>query len=199
MKNKFEYRTNLSESVEVRQTEDGEVYIEGRGIVFNKDSDNLGGFVERILPEAVEELDWKDVYSFINHNPDHVMGRTKSGTMSVEVRKDGVYYSVKPPKGATQFIENIQRGDIDGSSFSFRVAPDGDTWEERSDGTVLRTVKKFLTVKEIGAVVSPAYPQATADVALRSLEEWKKSQEPEGMDDATKMKGDILKLREKTM
>ena len=197
----FETRFNTGNKVEIRKTEEGEVYIEGRGIPFNVESDPIGGwFTERVLPEAVEGLDWGDVYSFVNHNPNNVMGRTKSGTMTIDVRNDGVYYSVKPPKAAQQFIENIERGDIDGSSFSFRIAPDGEVWEDRSDEKKipLRTIKKFSIVKEMGAVVGPAYPQADASVAKRSLEEWRKSQEPEdGMDDATRMKGDLLKMREK--
>jgi len=192
------YETRIIKgNVELRK--DGEeTHIDGLGIVFNKVSDNLGGFQERILPEAVADVDWSDVYSFINHDPNIVMGRTKAKTMTIDVRKDGVHYSVKPPKSATTYIENIERGDIDGSSFMFRVAPDGETWTERDEDQVpLRTITKISKVKEMGAVVGPAYPQTTADTALRSLEEWRSNSTPEGVDDATKMKGDILKARAK--
>ncbi len=195
---KTRYETRMiNGNVECRTTESGEVWIEGRGIVFNEWSSDLGGFTERIAPEAVQGMDWSDVYSFINHDPNVIMGRTKSGTMSIEVRGDGVYYKVKPPKSAKRYIENIQRGDIDGSSFTFRVAPGGDSWEERDDGSVTRTITKFDKIKEMGGVVSPAYPQTTAETALRSLETWRKDHEPQRMDDATKMKGDTLKMREK--
>lgn len=197
----YELRTNIG-NVECRKTEDGEVYIDGRGIVFNEVSEDLGGFQERILPEAVAGLDWSDVYSFINHNPNVVMGRTKSKTMTIEVKADGVHYTVRPPKSAGRYVENIQRGDIDGSSFMFRIADGGDSWEERDGQVPLRTITKFEKVKEMGAVVGPAYPQANADVAVRSMKEWlqekKPSLEPEvEMDDATRMKGDLLKMREK--
>ena len=206
MKNKLEIRTNNSKVEYRKDSESGEVHIEGRGVVFNELSDDLGGFQERVLPEAVEGLDWKDVYSFINHDPNIVMGRTKSGTMKIDVRSDGVYYDVTPPKSAGRFVENIERGDIDGSSFAFRVAGDGDTWEERDGGLVpLRTIKRFSRIKEMGAVIEPAYPQSTAESALRSLEEWrskdkdeedKPDPEPE-MNESTKMIGDTLKTREK--
>jgi HK97 family phage prohead protease len=194
----YEKRTNIG-NVECRQTDDGETYIEGRGIVFNEISEDLGGFQERIMPEAVADIDWGDVYSFINHNPNIVMGRTRSKTMTIEVRDDGVHYSVKPPKSAGRYIENIQRGDIDGSSFMFRIAENGDVWQKRDGQVPLRTITKFEKIKEMGAVVGPAYPQANADVAVRSMEQWFKEHEPEPvvMDDATRMKGDLLKVREK--
>jgi len=84
------------------------------------------------------------------------------------------------------------------NSFSFRVASDGDTWEERDGGIApLRTIKKFSKIKEMGAVVGPAYPQTTADSALRSLEEWRSSHQTKGVDEATLMQMEVLKLREK--
>lgn len=190
----------LHKPLELRKDEEGSVHIEGLGIVFNELSEDLGGFQERILPEAMDGVDLSDVYSFINHDPNLVMGRTKSGTMEVEVRSDGVHYRVRPPKSALTYIENIERGDIDGSSFSFRIAQGGDSWEERDGGQVpLRTIKKFSAIKEIGAVVGPAYTQTSSDIALRNLQEWKKTQEvpEEGMDEATKMKADLLKVKSK--
>lgn len=198
---KYEKRTYNNHKVEIRMDDEGVPHIEGLGIVFNELSHDLGGFQERILPEAMEGVSLDDVYSFINHDPNNLMGRTKSGTMKIDVRDDGVYYSVKPPKAAKQFVENIQRGDIDGSSFMFRVSDD--TWEEREDGLVpLRTIKKFDSIKEIGAVITPAYPQTSTDIALRSMQEWRDDNEkvdppkPE-MDEATKMKGDVMKSRKK--
>ena len=197
MKGNYETRI-MQNPLEARQAEDGTVNIEGLGIVFNELSEDLGGFQERILPEAMDGVDISDIYSFINHDPNLVMGRTKSGTMEVEIRADGVHYRVRPPKSMTQYIENIQRGDIDGSSFSFRIAQGGDSWEERDGGQVpLRTITKFMAVKEMGPVINPAYKQTSSDIALRNLENWKKEQVPEGVDEATKMKADLLKIREK--
>lgn len=199
----LENRINNSQKIECRTTDDGSFRIEGYGIVFNKLSHDLGGFQERISPEAMEGVDLSDVYSFINHDPNLIMGRTKSGTLDIEVREDGVWFSAKAPKSAGLYVENIQRGDIDGSSFSFRVAKDGDVWEERKDGQVpLRTINKFGVVKEIGAVVSPAYPSTTAEAGLRSLEEWRSANTKEetpvvGVDEQTKMIEDELKIREK--
>ena len=192
----------LKDKVEVRVDKStGEEYIEGRGIVFNENSHDLGGFQERIDPSAMDGVDLTDVLSFFNHDPNIVMGRTSSGTMELDVRSDGVYYKVKPPKGHSAYVENIKRGDVTGSSFMFRVKEDGESWEERSDGTVIRTINGFASIKEIGAVVSPAYPQATSDVAMRSLEAWKEDNKPEKpeekkeVDNATKLKGYSLRLR----
>ncbi len=202
-----------SGKVEVRKAEDGQEYIEGRGIVFNDLSNDLGGFQERILPGALDGVDLSDVYSFVNHDPSVVLGRTKSGTMDISVRSDGVYYKVSPPKGAGRYLENIKRGDIDGSSFSFRVDERDVEWEKRDGDVPIRNIKKFTVVREIGPVVGPAYTTTTAEATFRALEEFKKSTEtykknfsdttiieesvapPKPVDEETKMKGDLIKSR----
>jgi hypothetical protein len=67
-------------------------------------------------------------------------------------------------------MESIRRGDIEHMSFGFGVrGKDGQSWERRSDGTVLRTLKS-LRLSDVSVVTRPAYTDTS--VAVRSLEEW---------------------------
>jgi phage head maturation protease len=80
-------------------------------------------------------------------------------------------------------VTNLQRGDIDQSSFSFKVARDGVKWEETRDGdgpvVATRTISKVARLYDVSPVTFPAYTDAT--VAIRSLEEFRKEnrEEPE--------------------
>jgi HK97 family phage prohead protease len=149
--------------------------IEGMAIVFNSDSKNLGGFIERIEPSAVEGvLEGADVLALLNHNVDRgVLARSKrmKGSLKLEVTDSGLQYRFKAPKTALgdEILEGIERGDITTSSFAFRVADGGEKWEKRDDGTYLRTITKFQDIKDVSLVYNEAYPQTS--VAKRGLEE----------------------------
>ena len=59
--------------------------IEGYALKFNKESRDLGGFVETISPEALEGVDLTDVRCFMNHDSSKLLGRTSSGTLQLNV------------------------------------------------------------------------------------------------------------------
>ena len=148
--------------------------IEGRGIVFNKESKDLGGFNEVITPGAIEDVLMRsDVLALLNHNEDKgVLARSTNGEGSLELTVDanGVNYRFEAPDTALgdEVLSGVRRGDIRTSSFSFSVS-DGQKWEKRSDGTYLRTITKFDNIFD----VSPVYREAYADttVAVRNLVE----------------------------
>jgi phage head maturation protease len=66
--------------------------------------------------------------------------------------------------------ELVQRGDIKGSSFMFKIADGGQRWEEQEDKTYKRYISKFASVRDMGPVDNPAYPDTTA--AKRDLDEF---------------------------
>lgn len=168
-----EVRSFRSE-VKVRDTEDGPV-IEGYGIVFNRDSQVLADedgnpFIERIDPKSVARLlaSDPDIRALGNHDPNQLLGRTKSGTLALRTDDTGVHYAIRPPKSAIgeHHVEVTRRGDMDGSSFSFNVAKGGDRWD-RSGAIPIRTVTDISEMHDIGPVTFPAYLDTTA--ASRSL------------------------------
>jgi hypothetical protein len=165
-------RRYFADTPELRaaEGEDEKKSLRGTGIVFNSWSEDLGGFREMILPEAVDGvIDGADIRSFFNHDPSLVLGRTKAGTMRVNVESGGVRYEVDLPETSAgrDVHESTRRGDVTGSSFQFSVAEDGDTWTERA-GKVERKIHKLAGVYEIGPVSLPAYPRAK--VSARALE-----------------------------
>lgn len=148
--------------------------LEGRGIVFNSWSEDLGGFIERILPEAVEDvLEASDIRGAFNHDANHILGRVKSGTMRLQTTPEGVNYTIDLPDttAGRDVAVSVSRGDVDGSSFQFSIAEDGDRWDE-SGGLLRRTIHKFREIYELGPVTFPAY--AGTVVSARSLEQARK-------------------------
>src|ERR1041384_4188515 len=63
--------------------------IRGHAIVFDTRSQNLGGFTEIIRREAVERTlrEALDVRALVDHDSAKILGRTRSGTLSL--RADG--------------------------------------------------------------------------------------------------------------
>lgn len=168
-----ELRTFNNCEVRAQSGEDGKVSISGYGAVFNSRSNDLGGFVEVIRPGAFDDVMDDDVRALFNHDPMYVLGRNKR-TMSLSVDETGLRYDI-PDAPASQtirdlVIEPMRRGDINQSSFAFRVAPNGDEWKEE-DGIIVRYINKVSRLYDVSPVTYPAYDAATSTV--RSLDEFK--------------------------
>lgn len=177
----LETRTTPAQVCELRAIQGAEgtpPRIAGYAAVFNVRSEVLGGmFVEEIAPGAFDDVVGQDVRGLFNHNPDFLLGRTKSGTLRLVVDERGLAYEIDPPDTQTvrdQVLVPLSRGDMDGSSFGFRVALDGDTWREEG-GLVIRTIHRIAELRDVGPVSFPAYPDATA--AKRSMDAWKQAKE----------------------
>src|SRR4051812_26273305 len=56
--------------------------LDGYPVVFNRRSQDLGGFVEEVSPEAVQRTlrEGADVFALFNHDWNCVLGRTSAGT-----------------------------------------------------------------------------------------------------------------------
>ena len=162
----------ISESIEVRELDDGTEVIEGLAIVFNSESNDLGGFIETIKPGAVRGADRSDVVALFNHDTNIVLGRTDK-TLKLTVTKEGLRYRITPPKtqAAQDLLTSIKRGDVRGSSFGFTIARGGDVWEEpKEDGEPwVRTITQFDKIFDVSPVVYPAYSETDTSVAKREL------------------------------
>jgi uncharacterized protein len=147
--------------------EDNAPVIEGYAALFNSDSQDLGGFVERIAPGAFKDAIGKsDIRALFNHDANFVLGRVKSGTLEVEEDKRGLKIRNTPPdtQWARDLVTSMKRGDVDQMSFAFRVGDD--EWEKR-DGVIYRTIKQVSELLDVSPVTYPAYTDTT--VAARSL------------------------------
>lgn len=159
------------------EKEDERGVIEGTPIVFNQDArmrDWAGEYIERISPEALKKTDMKDVRLFVNHDTDKIaLARSKNGkgTMSLEVGDDGVYMraslDVENNPEARALYSAVQRGDMDGMSFMFRIG--GEEWEDLESECPVRTITDISIIHEVSVVNFPAYPQTS--VNARSSEE----------------------------
>ena len=128
--------------------------------------------VERIMPGAFDDVlvSKPDVRGLFNHDPDHVLGRTSAGTMSLSVDGKGLAYRIVlgDTNVAQDVAKHVQRGDIDGSSFAFQVQSERFRTE---DGIDIREIEKVEPLYDVGPVTFPAYEgtaagfRATEDIA----------------------------------
>ena len=161
-------RRMVTSTIEVRDGDAGRQIV-GYGYVFNSLSENLGGFREVIAPGAGADVlaGTPDIRGLFNHNPDLVLGRTTAGTMSVEEDDTGSRYLIDAPDTsyARDLLVSLERGDVNQSSFAFRIARGGDVWDEDPEsGLLLRTITKFSGLYDMSPVTYPAYPETSSGV-----------------------------------
>lgn len=157
--------------LEVKEDQNGRTVIRGYAAVFNSDSQDLGGFVERIEPGAFDEVMKKNPDVFGKYNHERVIGRTSSGTMRLTVDERGLRYEIDPPRAAADLVELISRGDIRGSSFAFRTSGANERWaRDPVSGVMRRTIRSFDFLGDAGPVDSPAYLATETYVSKRALE-----------------------------
>lgn len=166
-----------SYQAEFRAVEDEVGVIEGTPIVFNQDtiiSDWAGEFIERIDSNALADTDMKDVRLFVNHDLSKIaLARSKNGngTMSFTVDDSGVHMravlDIENNNEARALYSSIQRGDLDGMSFGFRVR--GQEWRDLESERPTRIITDISIIHEVSAVNFPAYPQTS--INARSSEE----------------------------
>lgn len=158
---------------EFRIEGDGRPKIVGYAAKFDVDSEEFYGFVERIAPGAFKDaLATSDVRALFNHDANFVLGRTRSGTLVIEEDRVGLRYEITPPdtQQARDLIESIRRGDVSQSSFAFTMSPGGiSQWEDRPDGTTLRTIVRVAELYDVSPVTYPAYEDTES--GLRSAED----------------------------
>lgn len=146
--------------------------IEGLPIVFDSPTrmvDWFGDEYDEVISRgALDKADLKDVRLFVNHDMSKIaLARSKNGnensTMSFEITDEGLKIRAELDLDnnaeARALYSAIQRGDMDGMSFAFRV--DGDTWTGLDDDIPLRTIDSISIVHEVSVVNYPAYPQTS--------------------------------------
>jgi HK97 family phage prohead protease len=156
--------------LEVRQNENGRTVIRGYAALYNSDSQDLGGFVERIAPGAFDSVLSKNPDVFGRYNHDRLLARTSSGTMKLELDDRGLRYTIYPKPADADVVQSIERGDVRGSSFAFRTSGAGERWFKDAAGRMIREIRSFDFLGDAGPVDNPAYPATEAFVSRRALE-----------------------------
>ena len=161
---------------EVRAQADEEhgKYIEGTPIVYDSWAD-LGWYDEMIDRGALTDTDLRDVRFLVNHNTDMIpLARSRNNnansTMQMSIDDEvgmniRVNLDVDNNAEAKALYSAIERGDISGMSFMFKV--DGDRWEELESEHPKRHIERISKVFEVSAVTFPAY-EAT-NISARGL------------------------------
>ncbi|MEU0369100.1 HK97 family phage prohead protease [Streptomyces sp. NPDC006283] len=141
--------------------------INGYAAVFNRESSNLGGFVEVVDARAFNKSrgdGWPDVIARYNHDDNMLLGTVAGGTLRLSIDDQGLLYDVDPPQARADILELVSRGDVRKSSFAFRTIEDD--WGMTDQGFPKRTLLAAQLV-DVAPVNVPAYPDSSA--GLRSL------------------------------
>lgn len=185
-----EQRRLTLDAVEVRVDKAGggdEIRVKGHAAVWDKPA-WIGppkyGFSERFNHGAFKESinGGADVRYLFNHNPDAVLARTKSGTLTL--REDGSGLSVDARLAPTTVGRDLailmDRGDVNQMSVGMQVLED--RWEEISgaDGNMYeqRTIVR-AKLFDVSAVTYPAYEET--DAGLRDADHARELRDARGV------------------
>lgn len=152
------------------QTDDEVGIITGRPIVYDSMTD-LGYFNEVIERDALIGTNLKDVRFLVNHDTSMIplarsRNNTPNSTMQMAVDDDGmgirVNLDIKNNSDARNLYSAIDRGDISGMSFMFRVKDE--EWDDIDSDHPTRRIKSISDVIEVSAVTFPAYDATSISV-----------------------------------
>jgi HK97 family phage prohead protease len=170
-------RRYTSVPVEVRAGSE-KMMIGGYAAKFERMSQNLGGFVERIAPGAFNKSRGDGFHGAVarhNHDDNMVLGTIAGGTLRLSVDNVGLMYEADLPQTRADVYELVQRGDVRQSSFAFATTGEGsDEWATSDQGYPMRTLLD-VRLYDVASVLSPAYEDTSTGVrssvegALESL------------------------------
>jgi hypothetical protein len=175
----IEKRT-IAQKPEIRATEPGEdeskeYYIEGVAAKTGEPTEIAGIFIEEIAPGAFDEVLSDDVRCLLNHDENQVIARTKSGTLELYLDDSGnLNYRAKVSQNrrtALDAYDMIATGDVDQSSFAFRVKEESWQFFDDDDKKDKRTIEKIELLRDVSPVTYPAYQETTVKVAEQQRKE----------------------------
>lgn len=150
---------------EFRALEDNsEKVIEGHAAVFDVKTAIGDWFYEVIDRGAFDDCDFTDVALFINHDWGQVplaRSRRNNGNSTMTLSVDDVGLKIRAKidvennPDAKTLYSAVERGDLTGMSFAFRV--DSEEWQDLESEMPTRRIKKISRVFEVSACTYPAY------------------------------------------
>ncbi len=161
--------------VELRTAEAGKARtISGYAATYNSRSQKLGSnpkFIETITPGAFRSVLAKkpDVRMLVQHDPNFILGRTKSGTLKLGEDARGLKFECELPDTtyARDAYIAIKRGDMNQCSFGFSLEKGDDDWTEGEDENrarcLIRTIRNVSELSDVSVVTYPAYADTTVE------------------------------------
>ena len=159
--------------------------LSGYAIVFDADSHDLGGFVERVAPSALKRslnlaaTGDLSIFALWSHDSSQPLGSTRGGKLALAQDDTGLSFELDTARFTPMQLDAARDGDLQ-MSFGFVVRQD--SWIQREDGVYERTLLD-VDLFEVSPVISPAYPDTTA--ALRSLDAWRTQAQSEATTQVT--------------
>ena len=156
--------------------------VEGYAALYDSDSNDLGGFTERIAPGAFDETDMSDTVALFNHDYNFPLAARNNNSLEIIHDEKGIRYRFEMPNTSygNDLLELMRSGLVSQSSFAFTVRGEDTKWEKDKDKYV-RHINKIEKLYDVSPVTVPAYPDTSA--AVRSLEQYKEEIKPQATAD----------------
>ena len=105
MKLRPQERRVYTTEFEARENSTGGMVIEGHAAVFDRFSQDLGGFVERVAPTAFNRTlkNGADVRALFNHDANLILGRSTAGTLELSTDNVGLAYRINTAEPARSY------------------------------------------------------------------------------------------------
>ena len=152
---------SCSQQFTTREAAD-DLYIEGYFAVFNSEYPLWEGASEIVKPGAFDTSVSGDVRALINHDTTLVLGRTKSGTLTLRQDTRGLWGSVKinrQDSSAMDLYARVQRGDVDQCSFGFEIKRE--TFVDLGGGKYRWEIEEVDPLYEVSVCTFPAYTETS--------------------------------------
>lgn len=173
-------KTNLTRTFktdfETREEVDGKRIIAGYFAVCNSETELWRGAFEEIAAGAFDKTLGNDIRALTNHDTTLVLGRNKSGTLSLKADSRGLWGEItinENDSDAVNLYERVKRGDVDQCSFGFNILSEEVDW--RDDGTVKWTLTE-VDVHEVSVCTFPAYEDTGVQARHSEVEQYREKQ-----------------------
>ncbi len=164
---------------ELRLAKEGDkTSIAGLAVPYGQLSEDLGGFREMFQRGAFDDTvkGDGDVMADVEHDGSKKLARRVAKTLELRDGEDGLRIAFDLP-GTTlgrDTAEEVRTGLLDGMSITFTDAVS--EWVDAGNKLIRKVTR--ATLRAVTLTSYPAYRQTAGTVALRSLEEFRKSQDP---------------------
>lgn len=146
---------------------DGAMKLAGHAAVFNQETD-MGWFREMIMPGAfLKSIGQDDIRALFNHDENIVLGRNRSGTLTLSEDAQGLAVEIIPPDTeiCRGICASIERRDISEMSFAFRAITEEWQYADTPDASDLRILKE-CKLYDVSPVTYAAYDGT--DIGVRA-------------------------------